>query len=74
VTYFFLESNKISGLIFFSIILSIIILLLSYLLSVSAPDIKKLSSYECGFDPYEDAKRLLDKIFVIGFKISKNIF
>jgi len=26
------------------------------------------------FNPYEDAKRLLDKIFVIGFKISKNIF
>jgi NADH:ubiquinone oxidoreductase subunit 3 (subunit A) len=61
MTYFFLESNKIAGLIFFSIIFSIIILLLSYLLSVSAPDIKKLSFYECGFDPYTDAKKIFNK-------------
>ena len=61
MTYFFLESNIISGLNFFSIILSIIILLLSYLLSVSAPDIKKLSSYQCGFDPYKDAKKIFNK-------------
>jgi len=26
------------------------------------------------FDPYKDAKTLLDKTFVIRFKISKNIF
>jgi len=65
MTYFFLESNKISGLIFFSIILSIIILLLSYLLSVSAPDIKKLSSYECGFDPYENARNVFDIRFYL---------
>jgi hypothetical protein len=26
------------------------------------------------FNPYEDAKRLLDKIFVIGFKISNKNF
>ena len=65
MTYFFLESNKISGLIFFSIILSLIILLLSYLLSVSAPDIEKLSSYECGFDPYEDARNVFDIRFYL---------
>ena len=65
MTYFFLESNKISGLIFFSIILSIIILLLSYLLSVSAPDIEKLSSYECGFDPYENARNVFDIRFYL---------
>jgi NADH-quinone oxidoreductase subunit A len=65
MTYFFLESNIISGLNFFSIILSIIILLLSYLLSVSAPDIEKLSSYECGFDPYEDARNVFDIRFYL---------
>ena len=65
VTYFFLESNKISCLIFFSIFLSITILLLSYLLSVSAPDIEKLSSYECGFDPYEDARNVFDIRFYL---------
>ena len=65
MTYFFLESNKISVLIFFSIFFSIIILLLSYLLSVSAPDIEKLSSYECGFDPYEDARNVFDIRFYL---------
>ncbi len=65
MTYFFLESSKISGLIVFSIFLSVIILLLSYLLSVSAPDIEKLSSYECGFDPYEDARNVFDIRFYL---------
>lgn len=65
MTYFFLESNKISCLIFFSIFLSTAILLLSYLLSVSAPDIEKLSSYECGFDPYEDARNVFDIRFYL---------
>jgi NADH-quinone oxidoreductase subunit A len=60
MTYFFLESSKISSLILFSIFLSVIILLLSYLLSVSVPDIEKLSSYECGFDPYVNAKSVLN--------------
>ncbi len=65
MTYFFLESSKISGLIVFSIFLSVIILLLSYLLSVSVPDIEKLSSYECGFDPYEDARNVFDIRFYL---------
>ena len=53
MTYFYLESIKISSLILFSLFLSIIILLFSYFLSVSNPDIEKLSSYECEFDPWE---------------------
>ena len=65
MTYFYLESLKISTLIFFSIVLSIIILLLSYLLSISTPDIEKLSSYECGFDPYEDARNVFDVRFYL---------
>ncbi len=35
------------------------------LLSVSAPDIEKLSSYECGFDPYEDARNVFDIRFYL---------
>jgi NADH-quinone oxidoreductase subunit A len=60
MTYFYFESIKISSFILFSIFLSIVILLLSYFLSVSNPDIEKLSSYECGFDPYEDARNVFD--------------
>ena len=65
MTYFYLESIKISSLVLFSLFLSIIILLLSYSLSVSNPDIEKLSSYECGFDPYEDARNVFDVRFYL---------
>ncbi len=39
-----------------SSILGIIILSLSYLLISQLPDTEKLSSYECGFDPFGDAR------------------
>lgn len=42
--------------LFVSIFLSIIIFALSYILAIQNPDTEKLSSYECGFDPYEDAR------------------
>ena len=65
MTYFYFESLKISGLVLFSIFLSAIILTLSYMLSNSNPDIEKLSSYECGFDPYEDARNVFDVRFYL---------
>jgi NADH-quinone oxidoreductase subunit A len=54
-------------LIFFSIaiILSIIIILLSYLLAVQKPETEKLSTYECGFEPYEDARHTFDVKFYL---------
>jgi len=48
-----------------SIILSLIIFTLSYLLSVQNPDTEKLSAYECGFDPYEDARHTFDVRFYL---------
>lgn len=39
-----------------SSILGIIILGFSYLLITQQPDTEKLSSYECGFDPFGDAR------------------
>jgi NADH:ubiquinone oxidoreductase subunit 3 (subunit A) len=39
-----------------SIVLGIFILGLSYLLISQKPDLEKLSSYECGFDPFGDAR------------------
>jgi len=65
MTYFLIESSKVSGLIVFSIILSCVILLASYSVSISSPDIEKLSSYECGFDPYEDARNVFDVRFYL---------
>jgi NADH-quinone oxidoreductase subunit A len=47
------------------VLLSIVIFLLSYFLSVLNPDIEKLSSYECGIDPYEDARNVFDVRFYL---------
>jgi NADH-quinone oxidoreductase subunit A len=48
-----------------AIFLSIIIFGFSYLLSVQNPDAEKLSAYECGFDPYEDARHTFDVRFYL---------
>ena len=45
--------------------LSIIIFALSYVLAIQNPDTEKLSSYECGFDPYEDARNTFDVRFYL---------
>jgi NADH:ubiquinone oxidoreductase subunit 3 (subunit A) len=39
-----------------SILLGCIILFFSYFLVSQKPDVEKLSSYECGFDPFGDAR------------------
>ena len=48
-----------------SIVLACVIFGLSYLLSVHKQDFEKLSSYECGFDPYEDARNTFDVRFYL---------
>ena len=42
-----------------------LILSLSYILSVQNPETEKLSSYECGFEPYEDARHKFSVNFYI---------
>lgn len=51
--------------LFVSIALSVIIFGLSYILAIQNPDTEKLSSYECGFDPYEDARNTFDVRFYL---------
>ena len=48
-----------------SIVLALIIVTLSYLLSVQNPETEKLSVYECGFEPYEDARNIFDVKFYL---------
>ena len=48
-----------------SIVLSVIIYVLGYFLSIQNPDTEKVSSYECGFDPYEDARNTFDVRFYL---------
>lgn len=49
----------------FSIVLSSIILLLSYLLAPQKMDTEKLTAYECGFDPFDDARNPFDVRFYL---------
>jgi NADH-quinone oxidoreductase subunit A len=48
-----------------AIVLSAIILGASYLLSFQNESTSKLSSYECGFDPFEDARNIFDVHFYL---------
>ncbi len=65
LSFFYTESLNILILLIFSIILSSVIILLSYAFSSSEPDVEKVSAYECGFDPYEDARNVFDVRFYL---------
>jgi NADH-quinone oxidoreductase subunit A len=42
--------------LFFATFLGLLIISLSYFLVTQSPETEKLSTYECGFDPYGDAR------------------
>ncbi len=51
--------------IFLGLLISGIVLFLSYLLAIQTPDSEKTSAYECGFEPFEDARNRFDIRFYI---------
>lgn len=65
MNYFYQEFLNIGLLFSVSTILAVIIIFLSFCLSTSNPDSEKLSAYECGFDPYEDARNVFDIRFYL---------
>lgn len=62
---FYNEYNVILTFLFVAIALSVIIILFSYILAVQNPETEKLSTYECGFEPYEDARHTFDVKFYL---------
>lgn len=48
-----------------ALILAIIIAAVSYMLVSQKPESEKLSTYECGFEPYEDTKHRFDVKFCL---------
>ncbi len=48
-----------------SVILSLIIFVLSFLISQKADDREKLTAYECGFNPFEDSRNEFDVRFYL---------
>lgn len=51
--------------LFVAIVLALVIVTLSYLLAIQNPETEKLSAYECGFEPYEDARNIFDVKFYL---------
>lgn len=48
-----------------SLIISCVVFGLSYILSVRSIDKEKVSAYECGFNPFEDARNQFDVRFYL---------
>ena len=51
--------------ILYSFVLSFILVGLSYLLAEQSPYLEKISAYECGFEPFEDAREKFKVSFYI---------
>jgi len=65
--FFYSEYSLISVFLLFSIVLSSVILVLSFLFSSQSGDKEKLSAYECGFSPFEDARNKFDvRFYLVG--------
>ena len=64
-SFFYFEFLPILIFLSIAIILALIIVALSYFLAIQNPETEKLSSYECGFEPYEDARNIFDVRFYI---------
>jgi NADH-quinone oxidoreductase subunit A len=62
---FYEEYSSILILSLLAVLLAFLIFGASILLSVQNPDTEKASAYECGFDPYEDARNAFDIRFYI---------
>jgi len=63
--YFVSEFSKLGIFFVFSLFLAGFIIFLAFQLGQAIPDSEKLSSYECGFDPYEDARNAFDVRFYL---------
>jgi NADH-quinone oxidoreductase subunit A len=64
-SFFYYEFLPILIFLSVAIVLALVIVTLSYLLAIQNPETEKLSSYECGFEPYEDARNIFDVRFYI---------
>ena len=62
-----LKNEYLSILIYLmvAILLSVVIITFSYLLVIQNPETEKMSAYECGFEPYEDARHKFDVKFYL---------
>lgn len=50
---------------FFSLMLALVLYLFSYFLILKTKDAEKYSTYECGFEPFEDTRGMFDVKFYL---------
>ncbi|KAF4318529.1 hypothetical protein JM18_006724 [Phytophthora kernoviae] len=60
-----LNYSKIFIFLILSLFLSILIFILSFVLIKQKDDLEKLTAYECGFNPYDDARKVFDVKFYL---------
>jgi NADH-quinone oxidoreductase subunit A len=64
---FFLEYNTIAIFLIVSLIIAFTLVGISYLFAGQVGGTEKLSTYECGFEPFEDARNTFDiKFYIIA--------
>lgn len=62
---FYIEYIPILALIIVSLIISILLYTISNIFAISLSDTEKLSAYECGFDPFDDARHTFEIKFYL---------
>jgi len=60
-----LDFQKLLFLFLFSLFLSSVLFFISYFIAKKEAYTEKLSAYECGFEPYEDARNQFDVQFYL---------
>jgi NADH:ubiquinone oxidoreductase subunit 3 (subunit A) len=63
--FFFLEYRAIAVFLVVSLCITLLFLVLSYMFTSQTGGTEKLSAYECGFEPFEDARNTFDIKFYI---------
>jgi NADH-quinone oxidoreductase subunit A len=64
-TIFSYELNHLGIFIIISLILTTVFVLASVLFGLRKPYTEKIAAYECGFDPFEDARNVFDVRFYL---------
>lgn len=52
-------------LLIVALILAVVLMLFSYILVLENPDSEKLSTYECGYEPYENSRHVFNIRFFL---------
>lgn len=65
IDFFYSSYTHLLWFIFFSMLIACILFILSYIVSPKYVDSEKLSAYECGFEPFDEARKTFDIHFYI---------